>query len=187
MGGQLRQKGLPAILRRQRPGVGNLRPFDRDVRIVPRNAFIMLGTVIAGDAVADDRIRLERAESVAEADGNPQLVILLRGKHDRQPLAESGRIMAQVHRNIEQASEKAANELSLSLWMRLEMDAADGSGADAQRLIVLHERSRPRALRKAIETEHFREIAPLIFDLPRDDFKRSIEIEAAKFHIYPLS
>ena len=52
--------------------------MDVDIRIVPCDPFVVFGTVVACYPVAYHRIWLKRTKGMSEANGDPELIILLR-------------------------------------------------------------------------------------------------------------
>src|SRR6185437_9717320 len=183
---QVGEGGLVAILRRQGVGIRDGRPVDGDVRIVPGDALVMFGAIIIAHSVADDRVGLERTKSMPEAGRDPKLVILPWTELRRDPSPVGCGIAAQIHRNVEQPSSKAADELVLGGGVGLKMNAPDRSGAAAERLIVLDELNCRSVPCEFVKPEDLREIATLVADLPRLDFDRSVEPKSTKFHCRPL-
>lgn len=98
---------------------------------------------------------------------NPELFSIVGRKHLTDPLPECGRTSADIHGDVEQRASGAANKLALGVGFALEMQSAYGALPDAQRFIILDEGEITAMLGEEIRAEGFREIAPLIADMPR--------------------
>ncbi len=63
------------------------------------------------------------------------------GEFIADPLAVGGRAAPDVDGHIEERAAPAAHEFRLRMGGRLEMQAADGAGRVAERMVILHENS----------------------------------------------
>ena len=68
-----------------------------------------------GDRVADDRVRLQRAETVRKARRHPQLPAVRRSKLLGDELAEGRRAGTDIDCHVEQSPRRAGDELPLYL------------------------------------------------------------------------
>lgn len=99
----------------------------------------MVGGIGGGAFIRDFAIRLERHETVREADRDEQLVAVFRAQFGADPLAIGGRAVAHVDRDIEDPPPDAAHQLVLPPGRRLEMQAAQGEGGGGIGVVVLDE------------------------------------------------
>jgi hypothetical protein len=121
------------------------RPLDPNAGIVPSYAGLRSGVVGAGAEVGDVGDLAEHGETVAEADRDEELAMLLVVEDVPLPLAVGRRVAAQVDGNVEDLAARAANQLRLAR-LGLEVEAAQGAPGGA-RVVVLDElrpRARPR-------------------------------------------
>src|SRR5690606_9102594 len=100
---------------------------------------ILRGRVGVGALVGDLAILLEREEAVREADGDEQLVPVLRTEFSPDPLAVGRRAFAHIHRHVEDPAPDAAHQLILPARRHLEVQAAQREGGRGERVVVLHE------------------------------------------------
>ena len=84
-------------------------------------------------------MRLERAEAVCKALRHPQLAPIVWVKQSCNVLAESGRSLADIHRDIEYRTSYDAYQFVLRMRWNLKMQAAHNATLHREGMIILHE------------------------------------------------
>src|SRR3954468_9356903 len=113
------------------------RPFDPDVRVVPRDADLAVGVVDVAALVFHLGDGTDDRESVRKPFRNVALPEVLGRERNAHPFAEHRRAAPHVHCNVEDFSLDDTNELALRM-PALKMEAPDRAGG-RPRVIVLHE------------------------------------------------
>ena len=130
---ELREARRPAVARARREL--DLRgPLDSDVRVVEAKAGLGLRVVVGRALVDHVRALRDDAEAVREAVRDVELAVALRIELVALPLAEGGRVRADVHEHVEDAPARAAHELR---HPGLEVHAAQHAARGA-RVVVLY-------------------------------------------------
>ena len=114
------------------------RPMDTEGWIVPEEAPIMLGRIIAVHLVYDLCVRLERTKAVGKPLWNENLVPFGGAEQDRYILAEARGTPPYVDRNIKYRTRRHAQELGLREGRYLEVKTANHPFARGQGVILLH-------------------------------------------------
>lgn len=150
---------LDPVFLRKRISVSQPRPVGPDRRVVPAQALVAFRGITRRYLVVYDRVRFERAEAVREAGRNPEQVAFGGAQLDRGPLAKGGGTGAQVDRDVENRVGRASYQLALGLRVGLEMQSAHHTCTGTERLVLLHEGSRPCLFVKIPVAKQFGEIA----------------------------
>src|SRR5580765_2872374 len=130
---QPHSRGVPA---RKRGGAGQ-GPIYRELRIVPRDAALVLGGVEIRGLVEHLGGVAQHAEPMSETDGNPEHALRLGAQARAFPLAERRRSATDIDRDVENLARGDANQFPLRLTHLIVKTAQDALfGA---RMVVLHE------------------------------------------------
>ena len=93
-------------------GSATVGPVDRRCPGRPSHALVILRAVIVRHPIADDRIRLERAEGMAKADRHPKLVVLSGERSPRSTCRRSAN-PAQIDGHVGSLPGEATDQLPL--------------------------------------------------------------------------
>ena len=118
---------------------GQRRPGNADRRIVPGDSPVAGGGIGRGCLVKNLAVGLQSDEGVGESDRDQELAPVLGREFDRDMAAEGRRRAADVDRDVENAAARAAHELVLGEWRRLEVQSAQGADRGRKGMVVLHE------------------------------------------------
>ena len=99
----------------------------------------MLGSVGRRHLIDHLGVRLQGDETVGKADRHQDLVPFLGRDFRTDPLAVGRRAMADVDGDVEDPAAHNPQQLVLSEWRKLEMQAAQHPRCRRQRVVVLHE------------------------------------------------
>lgn len=166
--------------------IGDIRPSDTDRGVIPAQPHVALGTIIIGHLVANNRVRLERAETMRKARRYPKLLAIVRTERLTDPLPECARTMADIHRNIEQRAGGAADKLALRMRLALKMESPNCPRLRAQGLIILNKAILAAMHSEEIGTERLGKISSLIANLAgRQQFDAG-NVKGSDFHDLPF-
>ena len=112
----------PILVRQFGTDTRRQRPCDTNA--VPANAAVMVWGIGVGTFVCDFASVLKRDEAVGEADGNEQLMTVLRRQFGADPSPVGWRSRAHVDGDIEDPSTNATDQLVLTALRGLEMQPA---------------------------------------------------------------
>lgn len=113
-------------------------PGDGQVRVVPKNAALVVGIIEIAALVKELHIVGQCEKPVGKAGGDVDLVLLLRGEDNAGPLAEMRGAQADIHRNVQGLPAHHAAELGLRMIHLIVKSAESAFGRKGK--VVLHER-----------------------------------------------
>ena len=101
-----------------------------------RDAAVSFRAIVIVAFVLEDSCVAQNGETVGKAAGNEELAVIILGQLDGHMTAIGGRAFADIDGNVDDGSLDTSDELGLSEWRALEMEAAHNAASRA-RLVVL--------------------------------------------------
>src|SRR5262245_13303840 len=162
---EVRQLGQPRVItvaRYEHRTIAGDRPFNPDLRIVPDEPALG-GRVVVGRHLVDYLgVRLERTIAMSKTDRNVELLPVLGAQHDLQVPPECRRPASNVHRDIENAAARAADQLRLGRRADLKVHASNRPDRTRESMILLDEPAIDAGMPHRIFAPYFGEEAPIV-------------------------
>ena len=137
-------------------------PIDIERGVGKEYSTVGFGVVELVAFISEDSRFAQHGETMRKALGDKELAVILFVEFDGEPLTECGTILAQIDRDIEDATTCAANELGLGVWWALEMETThDTVGRTG--LVVLDELGHDAGIVVALLVICLDEIPALVF------------------------
>ena len=137
-------------------------PIDIERGVGKEYSTVGFGVIELVALIGEDSRFAEDGETMCKALGDKELAMILFVEFDGEPLTECGTIFAQVHRDVEDATSCAANELGLGVRRTLEVETTyDAVGRTG--LVVLHELGHDAGIVVALLVIGLDEVPALVF------------------------
>ena len=161
-------------------------PIDIERGVGKEYSTVDLGVIELVALIGEDSRFAEDRETMCKAFGDKELAMILFVEFDGEPLTVGGTILAQIDRDVEDATSCAANELGLGVWWALEMETTHDAVGRAG-LIILHELGHDAGIVVALLVIGLDEIPALVFIHLRLDDKQAFDGSCDYIHNSAIS